>query len=54
MLAMPIVAKRMVRTARPRLAAYIGPIPISVEDGATLLLRPVLGDHYDGRYPGPR
>lgn len=42
MLAMPAVADRMVRTARQRLAAYIVPIPISVEDGAKLLLRPVL------------
>jgi protein lysine acetyltransferase len=42
MLAMPVVADRMVRTARQRLAAYIAPIPISAGDGAGLLLRPVL------------
>jgi protein lysine acetyltransferase len=42
MLAMPVVADRMVRTARQRLAAYIAPIPISTKDGARLLLRPVL------------
>ncbi len=42
MLAMPVVAERMVRTARQRLAAYISPIPISTKDGAQLLLRPVL------------
>jgi len=42
MLAMPVVAERMVRTARQRLAAYIAPIPVSAEDGAGLLLRPVL------------
>ena len=42
MLAMPVVADRMVRTARQRLAAYIEPIPVSAKDGAGLLLRPVL------------
>ena len=42
MLAMPVVAERMVRTARQRLAAYIAPIPVSTKDGAALLLRPVL------------
>jgi len=42
MLAMPVVADRMVRTARQRLAAYIAPIPVSAKDAAGLLLRPVL------------
>jgi protein lysine acetyltransferase len=42
MLAIPVVADRMVRTARQRLAAYITPIPVSAEDGTGLLLRPVL------------
>jgi protein lysine acetyltransferase len=42
MLAMPIVAERMVRTARQRLAAYIVPISVSSECGAGLVLRPVL------------
>jgi RimJ/RimL family protein N-acetyltransferase len=42
MLAMPVVAERMVRTARQRLAAHIAPIPVSAEDGAGLFLRPVL------------
>ena len=42
MLAMPVVADRMVRTARQRLAAYIAAIPVSAKDGAGLLLRPVL------------
>ena len=42
MLAMPVVADRMVRTARQRLAAYIAPIPVSTKDGAALMLRPVL------------
>ena len=42
MLAMPVVADRMVRTARQRLAAYIAPIPVSAKDGAPLWLRPVL------------
>jgi len=41
MLAMPVVADRLVRTARQRLAAYIAPIPVSV-GGAESLLRPVL------------
>ena len=42
MLAIPTIAERMVRTARQRLAAYIAPIPISVEGHTDLLLRPVL------------
>jgi protein lysine acetyltransferase len=42
MLAMPVVAERMVRTARQRLAAYIVPIPVAAKDGTGLLLRPVL------------
>ncbi len=42
MLAMPVVADRMVRTARQRLAAHIAPIPVLAKDGAELLLRPVL------------
>jgi protein lysine acetyltransferase len=42
MLAIPVVADRMVRTARQRLAAYIAPIPVSAKGGAGLLLRPVL------------
>ncbi|ORV62228.1 GNAT family N-acetyltransferase [Mycobacterium gastri] len=42
MLAIPAIAERMVRTARQRLAAYVAPIPVSVEDHPDLLLRPVL------------
>jgi RimJ/RimL family protein N-acetyltransferase len=42
MLAMPVIAGRMVRTARQRLASYVAPIPMSTSDGAKLLLRPVL------------
>jgi CRP-like cAMP-binding protein len=42
MLAMPILAERMVRTARQRLAALITPIPVTAKDGTELLLRPVL------------
>jgi CRP-like cAMP-binding protein len=42
MLAMPILAERMVRTARQRLAAFITPIPVTANDGTELLLRPVL------------
>ena len=41
-LAMPVVAERMVRTARQRLAAFIDPIPVRVKDGTELLLRPVM------------
>ncbi|ORV82597.1 acetyltransferase [Mycobacterium interjectum] len=42
MLAMPVVADRMVRTARQRLIANIEPIPVRAKDGAEFLLRPVL------------
>lgn len=42
MLAIPVVADRMLRTARQRLAAYATPIPVTTRDGAKLLLRPVL------------
>lgn len=42
MLGIPVVADRMVRTARQRLAAYVTAIPVSTRDGAELLLRPVL------------
>ncbi len=42
MLAIPVVADRMVRTARQRLIAYIDPIPVSAKDGTEFLLRPVL------------
>ena len=42
MLAMPILAERMVRTARQRLAALITPIPVTAKDGTELFLRPVL------------
>src|SRR5271166_2273527 len=42
MLAIPVVADRIVRTARQRLVAYIDPIPVSAKDGAKLSLRPVL------------
>ncbi|OCB38085.1 acetyltransferase [Mycobacterium malmoense] len=41
-LAMPVLADRMLRTARQRLAAFIAPIPVSTRDGAPLSLRPVL------------
>lgn len=42
MLATPVVAERMVRTARQRLIAYIEPIPVKSKDGTEFLLRPVL------------
>ncbi|OBF10145.1 acetyltransferase [Mycobacterium sp. ACS4054] len=42
MLTMPVIADRMLRTARQRLAAYVAPIPVTVKDGAVLSLRPVL------------
>ncbi len=42
MLSIPVVADRMVRTARQRLAAYIAPISVSAKDGTEMLLRPVL------------
>ena len=40
MLAMPVVADRMVRTARQRLAAYVAPIPVSAKDGAAAVAAP--------------
>ena len=43
MLAMPVMADRMVRTARQRLAASIAPIPVGAADGAGLLLRALRG-----------
>jgi CRP-like cAMP-binding protein len=42
MLAMPLIADRLVRTARQRLAAHIAPIQLSTKSGAAVLLRPVL------------
>ena len=42
MLGMPVIADRMVRTARQRLAAHIAPIPVLADNGAGLVLRPVL------------
>ena len=42
MLTMPVVAERLIRTARQRVAAHIAPIPVRVEGGAELMLRPVL------------
>lgn len=42
MLAMPVVADRLVRTARQRLAEYVAPIPLSTKDGTAVMLRPVL------------
>lgn len=42
MLDMPVIADRMLRTARQRLAAHIAPIQVSTKDGAVVSLRPVL------------
>ena len=42
MLATPEIAKRIVRTARQRLAAFITPISVRLKDGTELLLRPAL------------
>ena len=38
----PGIMRRLVRTVRQRLAAFITPIPIRARDGTQLLLRPVL------------
>lgn len=38
----PGVIRRLLRTVRQRLAAFVSPIPIRVRDGSGLLLRPVL------------
>lgn len=41
-----VIAERLVRTARQRLAAFVVPIPIRLADGTELTLRPVLpGDN---------
>ncbi len=42
MLAIPVLADRLVRTARQRLAAYVTPLPLSARDGTEVSLRPVL------------
>lgn len=42
MVHIPGIMRRLVRTVRQRLAAFITPIPIRARDGAELLLRPVL------------
>ena len=42
MLAIPVVAERMIRTARQRLAADLAPIPVAAVNGVELMLRPVL------------
>jgi len=42
MLAIPGITDRLIRTARQRLAAFITPIPVRVNDGTELFLRPVL------------
>jgi protein lysine acetyltransferase len=38
----PGIMSRLVRTVRQRLAAFLTPIPVRVQDGTELLLRPVL------------
>ncbi|WP_186244365.1 GNAT family N-acetyltransferase [Mycobacterium simulans] len=42
MVHIPGIMRRLLRTVRQRLAAFITPIPIRVRDGTELLLRPVL------------
>jgi CRP-like cAMP-binding protein len=42
MLAIPGITERLIRTARQRLAAFITPIPVRINDGTELFLRPVL------------
>jgi protein lysine acetyltransferase len=42
MLEVPEVAARLTRLARQRVAAHVSPVPVSLRDGSSLSLRPVL------------
>lgn len=42
MVQIPGIMDRLLRTVRQRLAAFITPVPVTLRDGSTLLLRPVL------------
>lgn len=49
---LPGVSERLLRTARQRLAAFVTPIPVVLNDGSELLLRPVLpGDSERSNHP---
>jgi len=49
---LPGVSERLVRTARQRLAAFVTPIPVVLNDGSELMLRPVLpGDSERSAHP---
>jgi CRP-like cAMP-binding protein len=49
---LPGVSERLLRTARQRLAAFVTPIPVVLNDGSKLLLRPVLpGDSERSSHP---
>ena len=49
---LPGVSERLLRTARQRLAAFVTPIPVVLNDGSELLLRPVLpGDSERSTHP---
>ena len=49
---LPGVSERLLRTLRQRLAAFITPIPVQVNDDTALLLRPVLpGDSERSTHP---
>ena len=49
---LPGVSDRLLRTARQRLAAFVTPIPVILNDGTELMLRPVLpGDSERSNHP---
>jgi CRP-like cAMP-binding protein len=49
---LPGVSERLLRTARQRLAAFVTPIPVLLNDGTELMLRPVLpGDSERSNHP---
>jgi len=49
---LPGVSERLLRTARQRLAAFITPIPVVLNDGSEFMLRPVLpGDSERSSHP---
>jgi len=49
---LPGVSERLLRTARQRLAAFVTPIPVVLNDGTELMLRPVLpGDSERSTHP---
>ncbi|WP_445168878.1 GNAT family N-acetyltransferase [Mycolicibacterium sp. Dal123E01] len=50
---LPGLSRRMVRTARQRLAAFVTPIPVVLKDGTELMLRPALPGDSERTSNGP-